>query len=148
MAELTTPSSQLKVNQQLGLSDGRQLGFAEYGTTDGLPLFYFHGWPSSRLEAGALQAIATEMNIRVVAPDRPGLCLSDLHPKRTLAGFCEDVQELARHLKWERFSVLGVSGGGPYAAACAARIRERVRTTLMVCSVGPSEAPEATKGMV
>ena len=40
------------------LPDGRQLGYAEYGNPEGKPIFYFHGFPGSRLEAGHLQKIA------------------------------------------------------------------------------------------
>ena len=40
------------LNNQITLTDGRALGFAEYGDPKGWPVMYFHGWPSSRLEAG------------------------------------------------------------------------------------------------
>ena len=32
------------------LRDGRQLAFAEYGDPAGWPVFFFHGWPGSRLD--------------------------------------------------------------------------------------------------
>jgi pimeloyl-ACP methyl ester carboxylesterase len=54
-----------------------------------------------------------------------------------------NIMELADHLKLGRFGVLGVSGGGPYAAACAARIPERLRSVALVCSVGPMDTPDA-----
>lgn len=31
------------------LKDGRRLSYAQYGDPEGKPLFFFHGWPSSRL---------------------------------------------------------------------------------------------------
>jgi pimeloyl-ACP methyl ester carboxylesterase len=148
MAALITLLSQDKMNQQIRLPDGRRLGFAEYGSGEGKPVIYCHGWPSSRLEARAMGEVCREMKVRLIAPDRPGLGLSDFLPGRTIPSFCEDVLEVARQLDLQRFSVLGVSGGGPYAAACAARIPQRVSAALLVCSVAPSEAPEATKGMV
>jgi len=43
---------------------------------------------------------------------------------------------------------MGVSGGGPYAAACAYRIPERLTHVAMVCGVGPFDAPNATDGMM
>jgi pimeloyl-ACP methyl ester carboxylesterase len=130
------------------LRDGRNLGFAEYGSTEGYPIIYFHGWPSSRLEAGALHNVCSEMAVRLIAPDRPGLGRSDFLPRRSIPDFSSDVMELAERLGLERFAALGVSGGGPYAAACAARIPQRLSAALLVCSVGPSDAPDATKGMV
>ena len=137
-----------RVNQQIRLLDGRNLGFAEYGLTDGVPILYFHGWPSSRLEPRAVRDVCADMGFRMIAPDRPGFGLSDFRPGRTIPDFAEDVRQLAAHLRLERFAVLGVSGGGPYAAACAARMPEKLSAALLVCSVAPADAPNATKGMV
>jgi pimeloyl-ACP methyl ester carboxylesterase len=60
--------------QSYQLPDGRSLSFAEYGAPQGRPLFYFHGWPSSRIEFAGLNgdAIAAELNVRVIAMDRHG----------------------------------------------------------------------------
>lgn len=136
------------LNQRIRLDDGRVLGFAEYGRPDGAPVFYLHGWPSSRLEPSAMQDQCSELGVRLIAPDRPGLGISDFHPRRIIPDFARDVNSLADHLKLGRFAVLGVSGGGPYAAACAAVLTERVTNALLVCSVGPADSPDATKGMV
>lgn len=137
-----------RLNQQLTLRDGRRLGFAEYGPVTGLPVIYCHGWPSSRLEPRAMTRTCDELAVRLVAPDRPGFGLSDFQPGRTIPDFAGDVEQLADCLKLERFAVLGVSGGGPYAAACAARLSGRLSAALLVCSVGPADAPNATKDMV
>ena len=136
------------LNQCIRLRDGRRLGFAEYGQTDGAPLVYLHGWPGSRFEPSAMRHECAKLGIRLIAPDRPGLGLSDFQPRRTIPAFCTDVAELADHLKLARFAVLGMSGGGPYAAACAATIPQRLAAVLLVCSVGPADAPEATRKMV
>jgi len=84
----------------------------------------------------------------MIAPDRPGLGLSDFQPGRRIVDFTEDVRQLSAHLGLTKFTVLGISGGGPYAAACAARIPEQVSSTLLVCSMAPADAPEATVGML
>lgn len=137
-----------RLNQQFRLSDGRQLGFAEYGVPEGAPVVYLHGWPSSRLEPSAVAHVCQELGIRMLAPDRPGLGLSDFQPGRTIPDFAQDVAQLADYFHLGRFAVLGVSGGGPYAAACAATIPDRLSAALLVCSVAPADAPDATKGMV
>src|SRR5512141_2763064 len=62
---------------QYRLSGGRLLGYAEYGDPAGAPVFYFHGWPSSRLEGRAAHAPALNLGLRLVAPERPGYGLSD-----------------------------------------------------------------------
>src|SRR5437899_12705534 len=106
--------------RQIVLSDGRRLGYAQYGSPNGSPLMYFHGWPSSRLEPRVAENLCADLGLQVIAPDRPGFGLSDFKPGRTLASWPEDVRALAASLGFHRFAVLGVSGGGPYAIACAA----------------------------
>ncbi len=137
-----------RLNQQVTLRDGRRLGYAEFGPSEGTPLLYFHGWPSSRLEAAAMRDAVANLGLHVVAPDRPGYGLSDFKEDRTIASWADDVRELAEQLSWNRFSILGISGGGPYAAACAALLPEQLSRVLLVCAMGPTDTPEAIDGMV
>ena len=95
-----------------------------------------------------MSPVCEELGFRLIAPDRPGFGLSDFQPRRRIPDFTADILELADHLNLARFAVLGVSGGGPYAAACAAGIPERLTAALLVCSVAPADAPNATKDMV
>jgi len=37
-------------DQTIKLADGRALGYAEFGNPSGVPVFFFHGFPASRLE--------------------------------------------------------------------------------------------------
>jgi pimeloyl-ACP methyl ester carboxylesterase len=67
---------QNKTNQTLKLKDGRTLGFAEYGDSQGKPIFEFHGNPSSRLGSGLFDETAKRMGIRVIGIDRPGMGMS------------------------------------------------------------------------
>ncbi|OQE37547.1 hypothetical protein PENNAL_c0794G03227, partial [Penicillium nalgiovense] len=57
--------------------------------------------------------------IRVIAPERPGFGLSTVQPNRRIMDWPADVQALAHYLSLSRFAVMGGSGGGPYALACA-----------------------------
>ncbi len=120
------------VDQQMSLSDGRGLGYAEFGHPDGAPVFTFHAFPSSRLEGRAYHAAALKRGARVISVDRPGFGLSDRKPARGLADWPADVRELADTLDLDDFSVVGVSSGAPYAAACALVLADRVRSTAMV----------------
>jgi len=135
-------------DREIRLRDGRRLGFAEYGDPKGVPCFYFHGWPSSRLEGRAAERVAARLGVRLIAPERPGYGLSDFKAHRTVKEWPADVSELAEHLGLGPFGVLGVSGGGPYAAACAALIPNRLTSVSLVCSAGPCDAPGALEGMV
>lgn len=59
----------------------------------------------------------------------------------------EDISQLADALEIGTFAVLGASGGGPYAAACAYKIPQRLTATAIVCGMGPAEAPGLTAGI-
>lgn len=135
-----------KRNQEISLPDNRRLGFDEYGASDGKPLFYFHGAPSARVEWNLFgcAALAQKHQLRVIVPDRPGLGLSDFQPGRQLLDWPTDVSALADSLGLDRFAIMGCSAGGPYAAACALKLPERLTHVLMVSSVGPHNEPGLT----
>lgn len=117
--------------------NGSRLCYAEYGEPGGKPFFYFHGWPSSRLQAAIMDEEAKRLGLRIISPDRPGMGRSDFVGKRTLAEWPEVVEGLADHLGISSFPVLGVSGGGPYALACAAWLPARVDRVSVVCGAPP-----------
>lgn len=120
------------------LKDGRILGYAEYGDTKGNPLFFFHGWPSSRLHAERLDEPAKKLKVRVISLDRPGYGLSDFQQNRKLIDFPDDVIELADLLGIKKFAIVGVSGGGPYSAVCAYKIPERITKAGIVVGLAPT----------
>ena len=134
---------------QIKLKDGRALGYAEYGNLQGLPVMHFHGVPSSRLEGGhpLVDEIASQLHIRLIFPDRPGIGLSDYKPKRSLLDWPNDVCELADALNLERFAILGLSGGGPYVASCAYKIPDRLAAAGIISGVGPMDTPGNYEGL-
>jgi pimeloyl-ACP methyl ester carboxylesterase len=75
--------------------------------------------------------------VRVLCPDRPGIGRSDPHPERTIPGYANDVNALVDAMGFERFAVLGYSGGGPYALACGAKLSERVSAVGNMAGLGP-----------
>jgi pimeloyl-ACP methyl ester carboxylesterase len=128
-----------RINQHFTLSNGRVLGYDEYGSADGKPLFYFHGTPSSRIEWQMFggEQLATHLQLRVISMDRPGMGLSDFQPGRRLSDWPADVTALADGLDIDHFAVLAFSGGGPYAAVCALAIPERLTCVGIVSGAGP-----------
>jgi pimeloyl-ACP methyl ester carboxylesterase len=132
---------------QIILDDGRRLGYAEYGDPAGSPLLYFHGLPSSRLEAALCEEAGRRLGIRILAVDRPGYGLSDFQPGRRLTDWPDDVSTLAEGLGIGRFAVLGVSGGGPYALACAWKIPEKLSAVTVVGGLAPLDQPETLRAM-
>ncbi|KAL4816803.1 Alpha/Beta hydrolase protein [Aspergillus spinulosporus] len=127
-----------RINQVLTLQDGRTLGYAEYGNPKGFPLLYLHGFPSSRFEGSAFDDIAWRRNLRIIAPHRPGYGLSTFQPNRRILDYPQDTQSLVDHLGIFRFAVLGGSGGGPYALACAHSLpHDRLAGVGILAGAGP-----------
>ncbi len=116
------------------LPDGRVIAAEEYGDPAGPTVLYFHGWPASRLEAGLIP----DLPVRLLALDRPGYGRSSPHPGRTLLDWPRDVADVADRLGLQRFHVVGLSGGAPYAVACAYALPARVRGAALVCPVPPA----------
>lgn len=117
--------------------DGREIGYADVGDPDGTPLFVFHGFPNSRVFGALFDAVGHEHGIRVVAPERPGMGVSTPDPDRALTDWPDDVADVADALEVGTFSVLGISGGGPYAAATAALSPDRVERAGIACGLAP-----------
>ncbi|OAQ74341.1 alpha/beta hydrolase fold family protein [Pochonia chlamydosporia 170] len=130
-----------KHTQSLSLPDGRTLGFSEFGARNGYPVIFFHGFPSSRLEAIYIDSMARRQNLRLITPDRPGFGISTPQPNRRITDWPADVKSLASHLGLSRFAILGGSGGGPYAVACAHALpRETMSAVGLLASAPPWEA--------
>lgn len=88
--------------------------------------------------------MAPPVGLRLIAVDRPGYGNSDANRKnRSLKDLAVDVDSLTRHLGIGRFAVVGVSGGGPMAAACGYYLKNKVTALSLICAVPP---PFAIKG--
>jgi len=119
------------------LADGRFIAIAEYGEKSGAPVFFCHGWPSSRTMAGLTDAAAREIKVRIISPDRPGIRDSSFQPERTLLNWPPLLAALADHMGIGEFKILGISGGAPYALAAAWAMPERVRAIAVVSGAPP-----------
>jgi len=129
------------------LSEGRQIGYQEYGDREGVPVFFFHGWIGSRLDFAPNDEIARDLGVRVIAVDRPGCGASDFKEGRRLLDWPDDISELADALGFERFAVCGHSFGGPYVAACAYQLADRITSAAIVAGISPTSFKGATRGM-
>ena len=128
--------------------DERQIAYCEYGDPNGIPVFYFHGTPGSRYEPGLGDQAGRDYGYRILALDRPGIGQSNYAKGRTLLDWPQDVHEVAKQLEIERFGVIGVSGGGPYALACGYALADYLDFTVLMGSWGPvAKEPELWKEM-
>lgn len=123
------------------LPDGRKLGYAEWGSPTGKAILYMHGLPGARTEIAFMESYALKLNARIIAIERPGYGLSSPRPNSTILDHIKDVEYLAHdHLKLQSYGVLGISGGGPYALACAKTLpAERLKAVSIVCGLGPPD---------
>ena len=127
--------------RRLRLPDGRRLSLLEVGLPGGRPVIGLHGTPGSRLKFRGAHRAAVELGIRLIAPDRWGYGSSEAPPRPALEDYPADLAFLADALDLGRFAVLGISGGGPFAAMAAGRLASRVTRTALVCPVGPLGPP-------
>lgn len=123
--------------QYAQLGDGRRMSYCAYGDPEGKPVFYFHGTPGSRYEAEFSHQAGRRYGYRIIALDRPGIGCSDYVRGRRLLDWPKDVSHVAEQLGIDRFGVIGVSGGGPYALACCHTLSDRVDFSVLMGSWGP-----------
>jgi pimeloyl-ACP methyl ester carboxylesterase len=115
------------------LSDGRTFAYADRGPANGAPLVFHHGTPGSRAGHHPDPRVYEASGVRAITYDRAGYGLSDRLEGRDVAAVASDISALADELGFDRFAVMGVSGGGPHALACAALLADRItRAVVMV----------------
>jgi pimeloyl-ACP methyl ester carboxylesterase len=119
--------------------DGRRLHAYDTGT-GGLAVFWHHGTPNIGTPPAPLFPAADRLDIRWVSHDRPGYGGSTPRPGRDVASAAGDVARVADALGIERFAVVGHSGGGPHALACAALLPDRVLAVVSAAGLAPLRA--------
>lgn len=129
------------------LKDGRMMGYSESGDPKGTPVFFFHGFPGSRLMATDFHPIAKVRKVRLIGIDRPGMGLSSHHRHSTILSWVEDFKALALHLKINQFSIMAHSGGAAFALACAYQIPEHISHVALVSGMPPVTHPEVQQHM-
>lgn len=126
----------------LGLPDGRRMSYREMGVskeTATRSLLVLHGLASSRLAAmpGVSEGLLREMEVRLIAIDRPGYGFSDGNPAQTWKTAAYDIAKIADILELgDKFYLLGYSCGGAFCWAAARYIPERIAGIAMWAPVG------------
>ena len=128
---------------ELAVSGGRVVRYCCYGSRAGLPVVSLAGTPGTRWERPGVVSAVGQQGLRMVVPDRPGYGGSDRRRGRTVADVAADVAAVADAQGWAQFAVIGFSGGGPHALACAALLTERVTCCAAVASPVPPGTPGA-----
>ena len=126
----------------LEAADGRTLHAYDTGDGGRLPVVWHHGTPNIGAPPEPLFATSDRLGIRWVSYDRPGYGGSTPNPGRDVGSAAGDVAAIADELGIERFGVVGHSGGGPHALACAALLPDRVVAVVSVAGLAPLGAED------
>jgi pimeloyl-ACP methyl ester carboxylesterase len=122
---------------EITLGDGRMLHAYDRGGDDRLAVFWHHGSPNIGAPPVPLFPVADRLGVRWVSYDRPGYGGSTRQPERDLAAATADVAAVADAFGIQRFAVVGHSGGGAHALACAALLPDRVLGAVSVAGLAP-----------
>ncbi|MCY7324608.1 MAG: alpha/beta hydrolase, partial [Microbacteriaceae bacterium] len=132
----------MRTPRDIRLDDGRNLRVHDTGAGSGSAptLIWHHGSPQTGALLEPLVAAAAARGIRLLSYGRPSYGGSSSLPGRTVASAATDVAEIADELGIDRFAVMGASGGGPHALACAALLPDRVLAVALLACIAPSDA--------
>lgn len=103
-------------------------------------MFWQHGTPQNGVPPQPLIDVAGRFGVRWLSHDRPGYAGSDALPGRDVASVAADVAAIADAAGIERLAVMGASGGGPHALACAALLGTRVSAAATLACPAPYDA--------
>lgn len=135
----TSTTGQPGIETDVLLPDGRTLHVYDTPSEDpnAKVVFWHHGTPNLGKPPAPLFEASNRIGVRWVAIDRPSYGTSTPVPDRSIASVAEDVKFIADQLGIERFAVMGHSGGGPHALACAALLPERVAAAVSLAGLAP-----------
>jgi pimeloyl-ACP methyl ester carboxylesterase len=133
----------------LRLPDGRSLDVFVDGPQTGTPLLFHIGTPGAGLPFAPFVQTLAERGLRYVSFSRAGYGSSTRRPGRNVVDVVEDSAAVLDAIGADRCYVIGWSGGGPHALACAARLPERVISAATIGGVAPypAEGLDWTAGM-
>lgn len=119
------------------VADDRVVTFLDGGDPSGFPVLGLHGTPGCRLSRWPDDTLYASCGVRYITTDRAGYGQSSRHVGRSVADEAADVLAVADALGLARFAVVGGSGGGPHALACAALLGNRVTRVACQSSLAP-----------
>lgn len=123
--------------ETLTAPDGRVIAWCDGGDPAAYPVIGLHGTPGCRLSRWPDDSVYAEAGVRYVTTDRAGYGRSTRRRGRSVADEADDVLAVANALGFTRFAVVGGSGGGPHALACAALLAGRVERVACQSSIAP-----------
>lgn len=108
---------------------GRTVHFADTGEVGWRPVLFLGGTGTSAramLMTGFLDTLRRQLHLRLISVERNGFGDTAFDPDWTYADYVAEVRAVLDHLKVDRFAMVAISGGGPYAARIAAAMPDRL----------------------
>ncbi len=129
-------------------ADGREL-CVELAGAGARSVLVHNGTPNSRHLYRPWIEDAEARGVQLISYDRPGYGGSTPRPGYSVADEMDDVRAIAQEFGIDRLAVWGISGGGPYAVACAALLPDLVVASGVLGSLAPwdSEGLDYFSGM-
>ena len=125
-------------------ADGRTLEILTGGSPGGYPWLWVPGTPSAAVDYPRLDDLATKLDLRLVTLSRPGYGASTPRPLPPegprIVDDVPDIEAILAALRMDEFVVVGWSGGGPRALACAAMLSDRCRAAATLAGLAPFDA--------
>ncbi len=118
--------------------DGRSLEVATIGEPSGHTVLVHHGTPSSARWAKTLTPMTNGGGLFLVTTSRAGYGKSSRLEGRDVASVVSDARLALDYLGRGDYAVVGWSGGGPHALACAALDAPRCRAAWSLAGVVPT----------
>src|SRR5437868_3085679 len=117
------------------------LAWTEVGAPGGRPILYFYGTPGSAQELPQA-TLATKLGARVLTFDRPGYAATPAEPDASLLDVATQGMAGLAARGVDHVPVVGWSGGGPYALACACVAPQQVARVVLLGSWAPMNPPD------
>lgn len=128
----------MMIERDVTVRSGRLVRAYDTGAACGdQALVWHHGSPHTGVLLPPLLAAAAGRGVRLLTYARPSYGGSSPQPGRDVASAADDVAHVADAFGLGRFAVVGASGGGPHALACAALLPGRVTAVATLAGLTP-----------
>ncbi|MGV2917217.1 alpha/beta fold hydrolase [Streptomyces alfalfae] len=128
------------------LAGGRTAHYSDTGNEDGRPVLYIGGTGTSARASHMTDFFRTtreDLGLRLISVERNGFGDTEFDAGLDKSDYAEDALAVMDRLKVKDFTVVAISGGGPYAAELAARAPDRVSALHLAAALPPYGAEPA-----
>lgn len=135
-SKLCAPAMRDDGGMDVRRGDGSVIAVEIVGDPAATPVLFCHGLADSRLSACWFSQAAADLGLRLIAPDRPGTGGTEPRRLSQVADWVDDATLVLDALRVQSTALLGVSAGGPFAAACAAGCPGRIHSLTLISPLG------------